>query len=145
VTWPPGTIGPRYFGFIPHVDAAARTISFDRAELLTGKAAQRAAEEDGAVARGEPVPNDYYIRDPDKSTRVLKVWPGAHILGSVPVTLLRKNGPPKWCASNRCDSWGMGLDQFFAAWREKGSGAQGKYWITLRKGRVAKIEEQYTP
>jgi hypothetical protein len=38
-------------------------LRFDPALWLGGVTAQRAAEADGAIGPGEPVPNDYYIRD----------------------------------------------------------------------------------
>src|SRR5687767_9398228 len=61
------------FGYIRSVSMAgpAATLAFDEAEWLTGEEAQRAAEEDGAIAPGEPLPNDYYVRNPDKSTETL--------------------------------------------------------------------------
>jgi hypothetical protein len=140
---PPGTIGPKYFGFIPKVDASTHTIHFDQAEWLSGETAQRAAEQDGALEPGEPVSNDYYIRNRDRRTLTLKVWPGASIIGATPTTALRLNGPPP---CERCPGgWGLSLDEFFAAWQDKGSGGQGAYWITLWKGRVAVIQEQYRP
>lgn len=140
---PPGTTGPKYFGFIAKVDASTHTIYFDRARWLSGKAAQRAAQEDGVLEPGEPVSNDYYIRNRDRGTQALKVWPGASIIGATPATALRPNGPPQ---CGRCSGgWGMSLDEFFAAWQGKGSGPQGAYWITLWKGRVAVIQEQYRP
>jgi hypothetical protein len=41
-------------------------LRFDPALLLSGETANRAAAEDGAVPPGEPVPNDYYIRNESK-------------------------------------------------------------------------------
>ena len=38
-------------------------LRIDPALFLQGTAAERAAVEDGAIRRGEPVPNDYYIVD----------------------------------------------------------------------------------
>ena len=45
-------------------------LRFDPAFWLSGETANTAAAEDGAVAPGEPVPNDYYIVD--ESSRTLK-------------------------------------------------------------------------
>jgi hypothetical protein len=134
--------GVREFGFIPQVDASARTISFDRADWLTGAEANRAAEADGVVAPGEGVPNDYYIRNPDKQAQVLAVEPDMAIRGAIPVTHLRAGNRPE-CES--CTSFPVGLDDFFASWTGKGQGAIGKYWVTISGGRVVAIEEQYTP
>jgi hypothetical protein len=134
--------GPREFGFIPKVDASAGTISFDRADWLTGAEANRAAEKDGVVAPGEGVPNDYYIRNPDKRARVLPVDPAVVIQASTPVTHLQVGNRPE-CES--CTSFPVGLEDFFAAWTGEGRGASGKYWVTITGGRVVAIEEQYTP
>jgi hypothetical protein len=43
----------------------AYELRVDLAEWLGGMTANRAAAEDGVVAPGEPVPNDYYIVDDD--------------------------------------------------------------------------------
>ena len=134
-------VSAREFGFIPQVDATARTISFDRAEWLMGAEANRAAEADGVVPPGEGVPNDYYIRNPDKQTQVLAVEPDASIQGAIPVTHLGGNRPE--CDS--CTSYPVSPDDFFAAWTGRGQGANGKYWVTISDGRVVAIEEQYTP
>ena len=134
--------GVREFGFIPQVDAAARTISFDRAEWLTGAEANRAAEADGIVAPGEGVPNDYYIRNPEKQAQVFAVEATVVIRGAIPVTHLRTGNRPE-CES--CTSFPVRPDDFFASWTGKGRGANGKYWVTITDGRVVAIEEQYTP
>ena len=64
-------------GFIRIVDTSTEpaTLEFDEAEWLTGEAAQKAAVEDGQLEPGQPVANDYYIRNTDKATRVLEVGP----------------------------------------------------------------------
>src|SRR6185503_10744732 len=70
-----------HFGYIRSVSTAgpATTLAFDEAEFLTGKEAQQAAEEDGAVEPGEAVPNDYYIRNPDRSTKTIPIANDASI------------------------------------------------------------------
>ena len=44
-------------------EGARFELRFDPALFLTGETARRAAVEDGALPPGEPVANDYYIRD----------------------------------------------------------------------------------
>ena len=115
-------------------------LTFDRAEFLTGEAAQRAAEEDGAVPAGEPVPNDYYVRDADTATVRLELAP------RVTVTAVRcpsscRDGVPGDLA---------GLAASFADARPRTladpyRGALSQYWITVRDGRVVAIDEQYLP
>jgi hypothetical protein len=62
------TIPPRQLLFYGHVKTLRRArngfeLRVDPALWLGGMTAQRAAVEDGALPPGEPVPNDYYIRD----------------------------------------------------------------------------------
>lgn len=59
---------------------------FDPAWWLHGVAAERAAVEDGAIAPGEPVPNDYYIVD--EGHRLLTFV----VASSAPVTILTRGG-----------------------------------------------------
>jgi hypothetical protein len=61
-------------------------LRFDPAFWLSGETANTAAAEDGAVAPGEPVPNDYYIVDERPRTLKYLVRPEAH------VTVLVNNG-----------------------------------------------------
>jgi hypothetical protein len=128
------------FGYIRSVSTAgpAATLAFDEAEFLTGDEAQRAAEEDGAVPPGEPVPNDYYIRNPGRSTETLKIATDAEI------------------TARRCplcrDGRPGNLDEFLAAFVKKGQtyadpyrGAKSLYWLTIEDGTVVAIDEQYVP
>src|SRR2546421_11509986 len=61
----------RHFGFIHRTDSG--TIAFDDAEFLSGKEAQKAAEAAGEVAPGEPVSNDYFIRNRDPKPVTLRL------------------------------------------------------------------------
>jgi hypothetical protein len=71
---------------------------FDPAWLLSGETANVAAAEDGAVAPGEPVPNDYYILDEghrllsyivpdDASVTVLAFGDGSADWAPTPITV----------------------------------------------------------
>ncbi|MGD2060069.1 MAG: hypothetical protein PVF87_04325 [Acidimicrobiia bacterium] len=40
-------------------------LGVDRAEMLSGEEARRAAVADGVIAEGEDLPNDFYIRNPE--------------------------------------------------------------------------------
>jgi hypothetical protein len=62
------------------VDPAARAVTVDVIQFLTGDAAARAAAEDGAEV---PPPNDYYIRDASSRLRTLPTAPGAPITVNV--------------------------------------------------------------
>jgi hypothetical protein len=54
-------------------------LRFDPAWFTLGVTANTAAAEDGAVAPGEPVPNDVYIVDESHRTLKYLVRPGAHV------------------------------------------------------------------
>jgi hypothetical protein len=136
-TQPPAA---EHFGYIRSVSTAGptATLAFDEAEWLTGEEAQRAAEEDGAVPPGEPVPNDYYVRNPDKATETLPVAADADITARR-CELCRKGKP-----GNVAD--------FLAAFMKTGQtyadpyrGADSQYWLTIEDGTVVAIDEQYTP
>ena len=52
---------------------------FDPALWLSGQTANRAAIEDGVIARGETVPNDYYIRNESRRQLSYTVLPRARV------------------------------------------------------------------
>jgi hypothetical protein len=128
------------FGYIRSVSTAGpvATLTFDEAEFLTGAEAQRAAEEDGVVAPGEPVPNDYYVRNPNKSTETLRVATDAKITARR-CQLCRKGQPGN-------------VDDFLGSFMKTGQtyadpyrGAKSQYWLTIEDGAVVAIDEQYLP
>jgi hypothetical protein len=128
------------FGYIRSVSTAGptATLAFDEAEFLTGEEAQRAAEEDGKVSAGDPVPNDYYVRNPDKSTETLRVAADAEITARR-CSLCRKGQPGN-------------VEDFLASFMKTGQtyadpyrGAKSQYWLTIEDGTVVAIDEQYVP
>jgi hypothetical protein len=139
-TPPPAATSNEHFGYIRSVSTTGRvaTLAFDEAEFLSGDAAQKAAEEDGAVPPGEPVPNDYYIRNPDKTTRTLRIANDAKITA-------------KRCALCRNGKPGE-LGPFLASFSKRGQtladpyrGKDSLYWLTIEDGEVVAIDEQYVP
>jgi hypothetical protein len=142
-TQPAPTPGPspaEHFGYIRSVSTAgpAATLAFDEAEFLTGDAAQKAAEEDGVVAPGETVPNDYYIRNRDQTTQTLRIANDAKITA-------------KRCPLCRHGRDGQ-LDPFLASFMKGRQtfadpyrGKYSLYWLTIKDGEVAAIDEQYVP
>ena len=128
------------FGFIRSVSTAgpAATLAFDEAELLTGKAAQKAAEDDGVVEPGEAVPNDYYIRNREKTAQTLRIANDAAITAKR-CPLCRKGRPGE-------------LEPFLAAFAQGRQtyadpyrGKHALYWLTIEDGEVVGIDEQYVP
>jgi hypothetical protein len=142
-TQPAPTPGPsptEHFGYIRSVSTAgpAATLAFDEAEFLTGDAAQKAAEQDGVVAPGEKVPNDYYIRNRDQTTQTLRIANAAKITA--------KRCP--LCRHGRDGQLDPFLASFMKARQTFADPYRGKYslyWLTIRDGEVAAIDEQYVP
>ncbi|MBT8208074.1 MAG: GerMN domain-containing protein, partial [Acidimicrobiia bacterium] len=76
--------GDHQFGFVTGGDFRAdepadSTFQVDYAEWFTGEAATAAAIEDGEIAEGETVPNDFYIRNQNPLIRELKVADGVSV------------------------------------------------------------------
>jgi len=137
---PPGPSPAEHFGYIRSVSTAgpAATLAFDEAQFLTGDAAQKAAEEDGVVAHGESVPNDYYIRNRDKTTQTLRIANDAKITA--------KRCP--LCRHGRPGELGPFLASFMKGRQTYADPYRGKYalyWLTIEDGQVAAVDEQYVP
>jgi hypothetical protein len=129
-----------HFGYIRSLSAAGpvTTLAFDEAVFLTGEEAQKAAEEDGAVPPGEPVPNDYYIRNPDKTTKTYPIANDAKITAKR--CPLCRNGKPGELGPFLA-SFMKGRQTFADPYRGKYS----LYWLTIEDGSVVAIDEQYVP
>jgi len=129
-----------HFGYIRSISTAgpAATLAFDEAEFLTGKAAQKAAEADGAVEPGEHVPNDYYIRNPDTTTRTLRIANDAQITAK----------RCELCRHGRDGQLGPFLASFMQGrqtYADPYRGRYSQYWLTIEDGEVVAIDEQYVP
>jgi hypothetical protein len=137
---PPAPAPAEHFGYIRSVSTAGpvATLAFDEAQFLTGADAQKAAEDDGVVAPGEPVPNDYYIRNRDKATRTLRIANDA--------TITAKRCRP--CRNGRPGELGPFLASFMEGRQTFADPYRGKYslyWLTIEDGEVVAIDEQYVP
>ncbi len=128
------------FGYIRSVSTAGpvATLAFDEAEFLTGKEAQKAAERDGVIPPGEPVPNDYYIRNPDKATKTYPIANDASITAKR-CPLCRKGKPGE--LGPFLASFMEGRQTYAAPYR----GRYALYWLTIENGRVVAVDEQYVP
>ena len=132
----------RHFGYVQSVDASANpaTISVDVAEFLVGEEATAAAVEDGVIAEGEAVPNDYYIRNPAEDVVMLDV------AEEVRVTHVQ-------CPDSCTEGLPGQFEAFAASFDDPGEkslqdeyrGSQSQYWITVRDGEAVAIDEQYLP
>lgn len=129
----------RHFGYILEIDIETEpnSVLFDLAEFLTGEEANEAAVEDGVIAEGESVPNDYYIRNRNPMLRTLS------LASEVSITVVN------W--ESCCDSIPGELQAFAGAFSAKDPpqgiyrGTYSPYWLTVRGGRIVTIEEQYLP
>ena len=139
----------RYFGYLRTVDGRSQppTIGFDVAQFYFGKSVQNAAEDDGAVAPGEPVSNDHYERNPDARANALTVADDASVTAAVPVSrLIPYPQLQARCRSGCADGTvPLSLAEFFASGEEQRSVAGDPVWVTIRDGLVTRIDEQYFP
>jgi hypothetical protein len=117
----------RHFGYIKSIDLdnSPPSIVFDEAQFLDGEAANEAS-----AAHGDEVPvaNDVYVVNDDRLLRTLTVSEEAEFL------LL---GPGYAC----CEGHPSDPDLLT---RSRLAHAWG-YWVTLDKGKVVQIEEQWHP
>jgi hypothetical protein len=113
-------------------------MTFDPALMLMGETANRAAQEDGVVGAGEPVPNDNYVVDESPRTYTYVVADDAR------VTLLVRTTPEKWAPTKesvaelvKVVAGTSALDLF----EPLDSGT----WITVDTDTVRAIYQQYRP
>ncbi|MGZ4148737.1 MAG: hypothetical protein ACXVQJ_01725 [Actinomycetota bacterium] len=136
-TPPAGTLPPgRNFGLIlgaTGTPPGAVTLRFDAARFLTGGAADKAA-----AAHGDPtpVPNGYYIVNDDPTPQKVSVDPSVEV---------------RYIPENMCCELQRGtFAGFLAAAQETAMTdyphiATTYWWLSVRDGRVVKIEQQYLP
>jgi hypothetical protein len=142
----------RYFGYVRAVDAESQppTIRFDVAQFFFGTSVQKAAEQDGAVASGEPVSNDHYERNSDTRAKALTVANDASVTAASPVSRLIPYGQVQARCRPGCAGGTVpaSLAEFFAAFERKRDGMTAvgdAVWVTIRDGLVVRIDEQYFP
>lgn len=126
----------KHFGYILAIDGES-AIEFDPAEMLTGDEANDAAEAAGAIEEGEGVPNDYFIRNEDKSSGSLRLSQDPKVLIET-VSMDGSVGPAPadtpwlFCAFGSDDPM-------------ESAHARSPYWVTVKNGEATRIEEQYLP
>lgn len=144
----------RYFGYVRAADAESQppTISFDVAQFFFGKDVQKAAEADGVVSPGDPVPNDHYQRNPIKEDRALQLAPDVAVSTGLSASFLLSHvshDTRKKCISQPPGTGCVSLPEFFAAAKQVNDYAPGypgiPVWVVIRDGLVVRIDEQYFP
>jgi hypothetical protein len=136
------TVPPREVVFYGHVKTLKRTsngfeLRVDPAFWLGGLTAQRAAVEDKAIAPGEAVPNDYYIRD--EGHRLLTY----RVPASARVTVLTYRGGIKGTPISVAEYAGLlaGRNPRHIRLFEPRAG----FWIRVATDTVRSLEQQYQP
>ena len=127
------------FGSISRLSEAE--LSFDEAELLVGAAADEAARAAGELELGEHVDNDYYIRDKDHE---LAMFP---IAADVEVHLLKRSGPPDHTLETVTSKSSLAAlaRHFRASNAESKTVREAYYRLTVRSGKVTRVEEVFFP
>jgi hypothetical protein len=76
---PPPLQDGTWFAFVTvgEDEAGAMTLGIDLADMLTGDEAVQAAIEDGAIAEGDLLPNDFYVDNDDVVIELLHASDGA--------------------------------------------------------------------
>jgi hypothetical protein len=113
----------------------AYRLRFDPALWLSGDTASRAAAQDGVVAPGEPVPNDYYIVDESKRQLTYTVPANARVT----VVVL---GP---VSTRIAVSELAALTQGRNPKHRKLYGSNLGFWIRIAGDRVTRLDQQYQP
>jgi hypothetical protein len=141
VVAPAGLTDGRYFGYVRAVHPQAKpvTIDFDRATFLVGKAANRAARADGVLPPGQSIPDDYYVRNADKRTVLLALAP------AIRVSAVRCLTSCKEGYTGERVGWLASFNRHGATLEDRYRGAETQYWLTVRGGRVTRVDEQYLP
>jgi hypothetical protein len=116
--------------YLKTVDPGRRTITFDLIQFFTGEAATKAAAEDN---KESPPPNDYYIRNVNPRLRTLPVAADAPI--TVNVLAAQTTGSASKDVSVTLEK----LAGYFP------SSGTSPFWITVARGQVTRIAQQYLP
>lgn len=114
-----------WFGYV--VTTKANEIEFDLACWFSGDAAIRASKEDGQES---PPPNDYYVRNLNKLTRLLSVN------GKTEVIWYPEVGDPTSEATTTYADWLAQIEK-----RELMLGI----WVEIEGGTVVEVQEQWIP
>jgi hypothetical protein len=119
-------------------NGGAYTLRFDPALWLEGQTANVAAAEDGVVKPGTPVPNDYYIRNPDHKLLTFKLSANAHVtvlvnLRTTKVTVAKLAQLLAAKSKYPCTPYQLRLP------------CRLGFWLTYRIDTVKSLDQQYQP
>lgn len=123
------------FGFVSQV--ADGGFVFDPAEWFTGEEANRIAADEGVIKPGESVPNDYFIRNDERTEVPMRFDERAVV---VLTTASRHNIPaPKCVTPGRFGT----VFEDPELWQE--GIRRSPYWLAESDGLVVRLVEQYLP
>jgi len=131
---------------VSDVDLVERTLLADDVEFLTGDDAAAAARQDGVIAAGEELPNDFFLRNLDPAPNLVAIGdPWMVVLQACYLD----DGPCVVEQAVGIDDWLGLLDDPAAAaerfgWNWYGFG-NSPYWLTIQDGVVVQIRELYLP
>jgi hypothetical protein len=133
--------GDRAFGHIRSlVQMGDRyDLRFDPAWFTTGVTANTAAAEDGAVAPGEPVPNDVYVID--ESDRLLRFL----VLPTAQVTVLVNDGTGTLSTPISVSELAEIVRTSESSRRKLFEPLESGVWIRARSDIVCALDQQYRP
>jgi hypothetical protein len=132
------------FGYVKAVDSEKTppTLTVDYAQLLTGEAADKAAQEDGVIGPGEHIENDYYIRNQNRRLRTF----GIASTASVKLLPRQPDG-----GIDSTETVPRDIPFFLAIYSDdkppgyEGDVTQIAYNVTLKGGVVTAIDEVFFP
>jgi hypothetical protein len=134
---PPTTI--TVFGYVSSITpkGSGYLVKFDPALWLEGVTASYAAADDGHGNPGQPVPNDYYIRNPDHKLLTFKLPASAHV--TVLVNLQTTKSSVKQLASLLKGKNGCGTKY------QLRSPCRLGFWLRYRIDTVQALNQQFQP
>jgi hypothetical protein len=133
--------GDRTFGHIASLTAQGDhfELRFDAAWFTSGETANTAAAEDGAVAPGEPVPNDNYVIEEGDRLLTYVVPADAH------VTVLTREGDPANFGATSIPVSELERIVNGGEHRELFEPLDTGVWIRVHVDTVCSLDQQYRP
>jgi hypothetical protein len=134
--------GDRIFGHIASIERASAQqfeLRFDPAFLTSGVTAGAAAAEDGAVERGQPVPNDSYVVD--ESHRLLSYL----VPEKTPVTVLTSAGDPERMGATPISVVELARIVNGGEHRPLFEPLESGIWLRVHFDTACSIDQQYRP
>ena len=127
------------FGYVTSITpkGSSYLVKFDPALWLEGLTASYAAADDGQGKAGQPVPNDYYIRNPDHKLLTFKLPASTHV--TILVNLQTTKSSVKQLASLLKGKNGCGTKY------QLGSPCRLGFWLRYKIDTVQALDQQFQP